>query len=110
MADIDLMSEAEAVELIAGAGQLVNVTHGFDMSRLPELVSAIQVAVPGLQLNKAAIAKGGKTKSGGKGVPFAAMRRLPTSAAITCYANGTIVFAGCEAIKLPPKVVTPPAK
>ncbi len=103
--ELDLMSEAEAVELIAGAGQLVNVTHGFDMSRLPELVRAIQVAIPGLQLNKAAIAKGGKRKDGGKVVPFSAKRRSPTPVSITVYATtGTITWAGCDAIKLPPKV------
>ena len=104
MADVevvDLMAEANAVELVEGGTQMVTTIKGFDMTRLPELVKAIQAKVPGMYLNVAAVAKGGKTKSGAKGVPFAAKRDEPSPCCVTVWANGTVVFAGMDAVRLP---------
>ncbi len=101
---VDLMAAANAVVLIEGGTQMVTTIKGFDMTRLPELVLAIQTKVKGLYINEAAIAKGGKTKAGGKGVPFAAKRDEPSPCCVTVWANGTVVFAGMDAVRLPPIV------
>jgi hypothetical protein len=97
----DLFAEGQAIETMAGSGQLVTTVLDFDMTRLPELAKAIQAAVPGLDLNLKALKKCGKDKLGRKIVQYAVKRRIPTPVAVTVWANGTIVFAGMQAIKLP---------
>jgi hypothetical protein len=97
----DLFAEGQELKVIEGAGQLVTTFVNVPATVLPELAKAIQASIAGLDLNRGAIIKGGTTKAGGKGVPYAVLRHLPTPVSITAWANGTVTFAGADPRTIP---------
>jgi len=99
---MSLFDQAKAVEVAganAGPSQVISKST-IDVARVAELADKVEAAFPGMELNTNAIAKGGKTATGQPVVVFACKRRLPTTAAVTVYYNGTVVWAGVEPLSL----------
>ena len=99
MSMIDQAREAQKSATANTTNQAVLRTE-IDSARWEELAAKIEATYPGMRLNLDAITKGGKTATQKAVVLFSCKRRLPTPASVTMYHNGTVVWAGCDALTL----------